>query len=480
MRLPFFKKILLCILLIGIISPRPAYADRRIVISPETILTNTASFQIQILASDSDVFNPTLRYVFMTWHDGDPPADCGRDPILGTISPDGKIATFNYSTTGLATGRSLFCNNGAGSWKFAIWPTTDRVFIPIDPPAGAFTGSYNIGENSNNPESPPSIYPAKNPYEILRETPEAILVNARDDSTYYFWWDGARIFSYSAVKQPGVTNMKIPLVLSGPLGIFPGSGAFDSPGPRKLCMMPVPYAALPPIPAQSACAYSTIFNFVENNANKNKVSCRLIPSNPDSTTNIILNASELPRNQNFTARLWNGNTPVHAATGDSGASGSVGLEIGNKERDGKYIANLTDASSNEICSINITIGKAGTAVSPPVCGPNNPNCTNSAGKFCANDKEIETAIGCIPTEPADLITGLVRFATAAGGGVALILMISGAFQMMTSGGNPDNVHHGQERFTSAVIGLLFIIFAILLLQVIGVDILALPGFIKSP
>ncbi|MBI2596395.1 hypothetical protein HYW46_06740 [Candidatus Daviesbacteria bacterium] len=91
---------------------------------------------------------------------------------------------------------------------------------------------------------------------------------------------------------------------------------------------------------------------------------------------------------------------------------------------------------------------------------------------------VYTAIGCIPTEPSALITKLLTFAAGGAGGIALLLMIFGAFRMTTSAGNPESLKAGQEQFSSAVIGLLFIIFAVLLLQIIGVDILGLPGFTK--
>jgi len=48
--------------------------------------------------------------------------------------------------------------------------------------------------------------------------------------------------------------------------------------------------------------------------------------------------------------------------------------------------------------------------------------------------------------------------------------------MLTSAGNPDTLAAGKSRLTSAVIGLLIVIFATLLLQIIGFDILKIPGF----
>ena len=47
---------------------------------------------------------------------------------------------------------------------------------------------------------------------------------------------------------------------------------------------------------------------------------------------------------------------------------------------------------------------------------------------------------------------------------------------MTSQGNPEAVKAAQEMIVSAVTGLLFIIFSYVILQIIGADILGIPGF----
>ena len=128
----------------------------------------------------------------------------------------------------------------------------------------------------------------------------------------------------------------------------------------------------------------------------------------------------------------------------------------------------------------------GGAISPGVvaqgCKPGESGCSSSAGISCdpgtgkAGSGGVLTAIWCVPTEPTALIQAVLKMATMAGGGIALLLMIFGAFQMITSAGNPEGVKKGHEQMTSAVIGLLFIIFSTLLLKVIGVDILNIPGF----
>jgi hypothetical protein len=96
--------------------------------------------------------------------------------------------------------------------------------------------------------------------------------------------------------------------------------------------------------------------------------------------------------------------------------------------------------------------------------------------YGCKEREIKTALGCVPIDPAPLIAGLMKYVVALSGGIALLLMIFGSFQMITSGGNAETLKKGREQFVSAVIGLLFVIFAVLLMQIVGVDILGLPGF----
>lgn len=108
---------------------------------------------------------------------------------------------------------------------------------------------------------------------------------------------------------------------------------------------------------------------------------------------------------------------------------------------------------------------------------------SAAGQACepgsggAGTGGIATAIGCIPTEPKAFVEAILKFAAGAGGGIALLLMVAGAFRMITSAGNPETIKKGREQFSSAIIGLLFILFSVLLLKFIGVDILGLGAYL---
>lgn len=102
---------------------------------------------------------------------------------------------------------------------------------------------------------------------------------------------------------------------------------------------------------------------------------------------------------------------------------------------------------------------------------------NGPTEGCANESYINTAIGCIPYGDTNLFIGFIlRWALGVGGGIAFLLIIVAAFQIMSSSGNPERLKAGQELMTSAIAGLIMLIFSVFILKVIGVDILKLPGF----
>jgi hypothetical protein len=106
-------------------------------------------------------------------------------------------------------------------------------------------------------------------------------------------------------------------------------------------------------------------------------------------------------------------------------------------------------------------------VTNPVACPNNPN-------------GIETAIGCIPVlgtnGTTDFLTFILRWAVGIGGGIAFLLILYAGFMIMTSAGNPERLKAGQELLTSAISGLILLIFSVVILKFIGVDILGLAAF----
>jgi len=95
--------------------------------------------------------------------------------------------------------------------------------------------------------------------------------------------------------------------------------------------------------------------------------------------------------------------------------------------------------------------------------------------FCG-DNAIQTAVGCIGTNPTDLIAKITANGIGLGGCIAFLMILRASVQMQISAGNPERINQGRELLESAISGLLLIIFSVFILRVIGVNILGIPGF----
>jgi hypothetical protein len=112
------------------------------------------------------------------------------------------------------------------------------------------------------------------------------------------------------------------------------------------------------------------------------------------------------------------------------------------------------------------------AVAPP-----QPSYTVQENLKCNSDTGINTAIGCIPfNDETALMRFLLRWFIGISGGIGLIMIIYAAILIITASGNPDKVKAGQELMTAAIGGVVFLIFSVFILRIIGVDIFGLPSF----
>lgn len=92
-----------------------------------------------------------------------------------------------------------------------------------------------------------------------------------------------------------------------------------------------------------------------------------------------------------------------------------------------------------------------------------------------DDYECQTAIGLIDTSPNDFVKRLFGLLLGISGGVALLIILYSGYRIMASRGDPEKLQGAKETLTSAIVGLLFIIFSLVILEVVGVDILKIPG-----
>lgn len=99
------------------------------------------------------------------------------------------------------------------------------------------------------------------------------------------------------------------------------------------------------------------------------------------------------------------------------------------------------------------------------------------GGFCAGGFGIDTAIGCIPVTTGQAFAEfLLSWGIGVGGGIGFVLIVYAGFMIVTSAGNPQKIQAGKELLTAAIMGLMLLIGGAYLLDLIGIEILNIPGF----
>ncbi|MBI5122721.1 hypothetical protein HZA75_02565 [Candidatus Roizmanbacteria bacterium] len=88
---------------------------------------------------------------------------------------------------------------------------------------------------------------------------------------------------------------------------------------------------------------------------------------------------------------------------------------------------------------------------------------------------INSAFGIFNTTPGDFIVKAFGILLAVSGAIAVLLIMRAGYKIMTARGNPEGLQQGREQLIAAIVGLMFLIFSFVFLQVIGVDILQIPG-----
>jgi hypothetical protein len=132
-----------------------------------------------------------------------------------------------------------------------------------------------------------------------------------------------------------------------------------------------------------------------------------------------------------------------------------------------------------------------------LCGPTSFQVGNTSGSspmtppdqrstfICKGKPECEqcilagnwwTVLGCLPIGQGGVAQVLINFITGIAGGIAFLMMLKGAFLLMTSQGDFNRVKAGKSSMTKGAAGLLIVVFATVILRIMAADILKLPGF----
>jgi hypothetical protein len=91
---------------------------------------------------------------------------------------------------------------------------------------------------------------------------------------------------------------------------------------------------------------------------------------------------------------------------------------------------------------------------------------------------FNTGLGPFSTSTSGFIRSVFGILLAVSGTLALFLIIKAGFKIMTSQGKPESIQEGRDQIIAAIVGLVFLILSLVFLQVIGADLLLIPGFGK--
>lgn len=96
-----------------------------------------------------------------------------------------------------------------------------------------------------------------------------------------------------------------------------------------------------------------------------------------------------------------------------------------------------------------------------------------------------TMIGCLGTNlggfqksgaAAGVVQTLLNMLFSIAGGLSLLFVLYGAFLLSTSQADPAKLNHGKKVVMGAIVGLIFALLAVFLVNFIGGTVLQIPGF----
>jgi hypothetical protein len=394
-------------------------------------------------------------------------------------------ATLDISKT------NFFCNLESGTYSINIWSTNSNTYI---------AEGLSLPVNAEAGGSDPRLEHVGPGRDIIckNKVTEVMAHNLTKGESYRLWWDG-HVREYAWIGQASDKTMLISL--GG------GDNFFKEDENNYLCLAKGTTIFRPDIAPGGQCSVAAGNAFLPFLYPKDQSKCET----PSETTSceVKIDSAQLNTDKKrvsiigtnfpqdtleYRGDLWDktNNTNKEFPDITSSDSGSVNVPLGELAA-GSYGFYFYRKDNNERISCSnldnfvvddkvVTGNEAAEAVAniqQRTCKPGeDKDCTSSSGEKCTYQGKpgIKTAIGCVPTEPGMLLNGLLRYVSGFAGGIALLLMVFGSFRMITSAGNAEALKNGREQFVSAIIGLLFVLFSVLLMQIIGVDILGLPGF----
>lgn len=153
---------------------------------------------------------------------------------------------------------------------------------------------------------------------------------------------------------------------------------------------------------------------------------------------------------------------------------------------------IIDCGKTKLSDVSFTVTGSGPQTPPPYTSPvaGTPTC-DICGHCQGGEKPPDwqkcmdcyarpshtwTVLGCVPNTAAGFGQILLSFIVGIAAGTAFIAFLYGAFLILTAKGDPQQLDKGKNLAVSSLIGLFIILFAVFILNLVGVQILKIPGF----
>ncbi|MCL4365664.1 pilin [Patescibacteria group bacterium] len=481
------------IILFSFLYPSSASADYQeiykgitftVTMSPSEITAQQSTSATITVTSDKPFFVATNQYGFYTEpHDnksriGD--AICSLTSLYGAVKSE---TTLVVDLTRILSNQDSCLHKDSQNW--IIWKTE---FWSGNPKRGENVYLKNFTFTVLPPGgATPQIYAANSPV-YYEDDPIVHITNLKKGHDYTLWWDGDHT---PAASNGGSNDSTWTADNDGDVDKILNNPQRKVVGKKTLKLAYGWHRTI--VSVQSIAEVEFEFTDVPNSSKT--LTCTIKPNNKVEKNQPVEIEIKNPKpNTDYTAKVFDSNNISLAPfTVNSKTNPTIYITLGKLSPDTyKAQAAETAAPDNPVCTgLSIEVGTPSEKIGGG-CKIGEKDCAGSAGtpiKGCnepINPKDpndpaftnpgIPTAIGCIHTNPSVLVKDILTFLLGIGGGLAFLMMLLGAFQILTSAGNPETLSAGKDRLTSAIIGLLFIIFTILLLQIIGVSILNIPGF----
>ncbi len=185
-------------------------------------------------------------------------------------------------------------------------------------------------------------------------------------------------------------------------------------------------------------------------------------------------------NNNDGATVWDGCIKKSNFTDPNGfgfgylSTGKYYIQVNDKCGGGFLFINAENQACYSSFFVDPSGGGIGQSGSPDNPAPNTPCLNHDKNGACLS---VATGLGVdIGTNPASITSSLFGIILGISGAIALILIMISGYRILVSQGNPEALKGAREQLTAAIVGLLFILLSIVVLQIIGINILHLPGF----